>query len=187
MDLPTAFSGAVRSVPSACQTAGDLREADLCPLVDRLREVLGFTQNVGRMKRDDEARALWHKVYPELSEGKAGMLGAVTARAEAQVVRIACVYALLDQSAVIRLEHLNAALAVWSYCEASAQFIFGDATGDPVADRIFEALRQSGPGGLTRTDIRDLFQRNQSKRRIEEALGLLAELGLAYPRPSSPW
>ena len=161
---------------------GNLLETDLRPLVERLRDAIGSTQNVGEMKRDDRARARWKAVYAELSEGKPGMFGAVTARAEAQVIRIACLYALLDQSPVVKIEHLEAALAVWRYCEESARFIFGDATGDPVADQVLEALQRAGSVGMTRTDIRDLFQRNQTKSRIEEALALLRDRGLAESR-----
>jgi len=42
------------------------------------------------------ARAIWQAVYPELSEGSGGLHGSVTARAEAQCIRLALVYALLD-------------------------------------------------------------------------------------------
>lgn len=107
------------------------------------------------------------------------MFGAVTARAEAQVIRIACLYALLDQSTLITPAHLEAALAVWGYCKASARFIFGDATGDAVADDILVALRRAVTHELSRTDIRNLFQRNQTKGRIDQALSTLAERGLA--------
>jgi hypothetical protein len=71
-----------------------------------------------------------------------------------------------------------AALALWDYAETSARYIFGDATGDAVADRIKEALR-ADPGGLARAQIRDLFKRNQSVDRIEQALRLLERLGRA--------
>ena len=50
-------------------------------------------------------------------------------------------YALLDGSAVIRLEHLQAALAIWRYCEESARLIFGDKLGDPDADVILGGTR----------------------------------------------
>ena len=50
--------------------------------------------------------------------GHSGLYGAVTSRAEAQVVRLSLIYALLDCSPVIRQEHLLAALALWEYCEA---------------------------------------------------------------------
>ena len=90
-------------------------------------------------------------------------------------MRLAAIYALLDESRLIRLEHLDAALALWDYTDRSARYIFGDALGDPVADAILNALRQSGE--MSRTDIRDLFGRNQSAARIDRALGLLMSAG----------
>jgi hypothetical protein len=55
---------------------------------------------------------VWATVYEDLSEGKAGLLGSMTSRAEAQVLRLSMVFALLDCSTTIRAEHLRAALAV---------------------------------------------------------------------------
>jgi len=158
---------------------GRLHEVNMAPFVRRLRAAVEFARSVGELRRDEEARAIWHEVYPELSEGKPGLLGAVIARAEAQVMRLACLYAVLDMSNLVRREHLLAALAVWDYCEASARFIFGDALGDPVADEILRALRAAGEEGMTRTAIReDLFQRNMPSRRIQRALAVLVEAGL---------
>jgi hypothetical protein len=93
-------------------------------------------------------------------------------------MRLACIYALLDLSPVIRREHLEAALALWEYAEASAKYIFGESLGDPVADTILEALRRRKEG-LTRTDIRDLFARNVSSERIARALATLQGANLA--------
>ena len=81
-------------------------------------------------------------------------------------MRLALIYAFLDQSSVIRVEHLRAALALWQYCEDSAAYIFGDAVGNTVADDILSALRDRR-GGLSRTAIGDLFSRNKSKDEIE--------------------
>ena len=50
------------------------------------------------VEHDDSARELWMRVYPQLSEGEPGMLGAMTSRAEAHVLRLACIYALSDRS-----------------------------------------------------------------------------------------
>jgi hypothetical protein len=107
------------------------------------------------------------------------MFGAATNRAEAQVLRLSVLYAMLDSSEAIRAEHLLAALAVWRYAEQSARWLFGDAVGDPIADTILAALRQRP---MTRNDLYNLFGRNVSRSRIEQALGLLARLGLASPR-----
>jgi len=68
---------------------GRLHEVDMAPFVRRLRAAVEFARSVGELRRDEEARAIWHEVYPELSEGKPGLLGAVIARAEAQVMRLA--------------------------------------------------------------------------------------------------
>jgi hypothetical protein len=117
-----------------------------------------------------------------------------TARGEAQTVRLALIYALLDQSAYIVVPHLRAALACWEHCESSAAYIFGDMLGDPVADEILLALRQAGSAGMTRTAIRDLFGRHRSGDRIGAALALLTTRGWARMtmqatpgRPSETW
>ena len=49
------------------------------------------------------ARREWAQVYSALSAERPGLFGAVTARAEAQVVRLALIYALLDRSNQIDL------------------------------------------------------------------------------------
>jgi hypothetical protein len=62
---------------------------------------------------------------------------------------------------------------VWNYCEASAYLIFGDATGDPVADTLLAAIREASEQGLDGTDQRDLFSRHVSAARLELARTLL--------------
>jgi hypothetical protein len=157
---------------------GCLGDLEAAPLKVELRRRLEFASRVGVMGRDDEARAVWGRVYADLSEGKPGLTGALLAWAEAHVMRFACLYALLDLSAEVRKEHLLAALALWNFCEASARFIFGDSLGDPVADEILRALRNS-PKGLARFDIRELFARHRSGNEIARVLSCLLEYGLA--------
>ncbi len=132
------------------------------------------------MVMDGQARAIWWAVYPALSEGLPGLLGAVISRAEAQVMRLALLYALLDESDAIKVEHLNAALAVWEYAQASARYIFGSAVGDPIADDILRSLR-ANPEGLSRTDISNLFKRNRDAQTIGRALESLQRANLARP------
>ena len=50
---------------------------------------------------------------------------------------------------------------MWGYAERSVYHVFGDNLGDPIADDLMRLLR-SCPAGLTRTDIRDYFQRHAS-------------------------
>ncbi len=162
----------------ALPEAGTLNNDQLPVLIERLRAAVSFARDAGEMRRDPAATALWREVYQELSEGKPGLLGAVISRAEAQVLRLSMLYALLDRSPVIRREHLLAALAVWDYSEASAQHIFGDALGDPIADEILRALRAKSEG-MTRSEVHNLFGRHRSEAEIGRALGVLVQYGLA--------
>lgn len=140
--------------------------------IGEVRWSWGTTENPGGAEG-------WEKIYAALSEAKPGLVGALTARAEAQVVRLAMNYALWDGSALIGPAHLMAATAVWTYCEASVRYIFGDKIGNPIADTILAALRTAHPEGLSRTDIRDLFARNAPAGGVATALQELEALGLA--------
>jgi len=141
-----------------------------------IRQAIEWAAATGRLERDAAARQRWADVYPSLAQGRPGLLGAVLARAEAHVLRLSLLYALLDRSTVIGLPHLESALALWAYVERSAEYVFGNATGDPIGDTIADALAASD---LTRTQIRDLFGRHESAGRIEAALGLLLSSGRA--------
>ena len=144
--------------------------------VTRFREVLEFTSKVERMRRSPEAGDLWRAEYRRLSDGRPGLLGAATSRAEAHVLRLSMLYALSARSKVIHREHLEAALAVWAHAEATASYVFGDAIGDPVADTVLQAIRKT-PNGLNRTEIYGLFNRHESRSAIERALTLLESQG----------
>ncbi|CAN5728893.1 hypothetical protein BH24ACT22_BH24ACT22_12100 [soil metagenome] len=155
---------------------GDWRTVDTAPLVRRLSRALEFAKTPREIRWGDTAREMWSEVYGPLSEGNPGLFGAATNRAEAQTLRLAALYAVMDESSTIEAEHLEAALALWSYAEQSAAYIFGNATGDVMADRIAETLTDT-PEGMTRTEISHLFKRNRSANRMDQALVLLERLG----------
>jgi Protein of unknown function (DUF3987) len=157
---------------------GALEDSALTDLIMRLRHAVDAAARAHEIRRDDAARAIWREVYPELSEGTPGLLGAMTSRAEAHVMRLSAIYALLDESPVVTPAHLQAALALWQYCEDSARFIFGDALGEPLADEILRALRTHADG-MTRNELMDYFDRHKSSGQIQQALKLLEEQGLA--------
>ena len=164
-------------------------------ITDRLRPAVQTARfDIGQVHWTLGAKDDWCAVYGELSDGKAGLLGAVTGRAEAQVLRLALTYALLDGLAFIDREHIRAGLAVWEYCEATAQFVFGESLGDPVADGIMQALKAAGPSGMSRTDISAAFGRHVSASQISNALSILAATGRVERqviqtggRPSEVW
>lgn len=169
---------------------GELETGALNGVVAQLRGAIEGARCAGPVEWAPETRPIWAAIYPKLSRGRPGLLGAVTSRAEAQTVRLATLYAALDCSNEIRPEHLEAVLAVWDYALASARYIFGDDLGDPVADEVLRAQ----PEGLTRDKIRDRFHRHKSSEEIGAALHELLSLGLVAVekvetggRPAERW
>jgi hypothetical protein len=164
---------------------GSLAPEALGAVEESLRLVIDHARTVDQVKMTDDARALWRDVYPVLSEGRPGLLGSVTGRSEAQVVRLALIYALLDRVKVIGRDHLQAALAVWHYAERSAAYLWGGgAVGDPMADRVLAALRAS-QDGLTRTEVRDLFSHATDAKKVDQAMSRLEGSGLARKHSES--
>ncbi|BDD88851.1 phage NrS-1 polymerase family protein [Desulfofustis limnaeus] len=140
-----------------------------------LSEILAAHRGTVEVRPDKEVLQAWSdKYYRQLTEERPGLAGCVVNRAESQVMRLAMVYSLLDKSHVIRLEHLEAAIAFWRYCEESALYIFDGRQGDGVAQRITEHL-QDGP--KTATEIHRLFSSHVTKERLKRALTELEGAG----------
>jgi hypothetical protein len=181
---------------SSCMPdGGSLSAADLAPIACELRHALDWATAAPEIlfRRDAAARELWHDRYPVLSQLRPGLRGAATSRAEAQVLRLSAIYAALDSTSIIGLSHLQAALAVWDYCYDSASLLFGMSTGDPIADRIREAIEAAGDG-LSKSKITRLFHGHVERDRIEAALETLVTLGAVNlrnqptgGRPSTHW
>lgn len=159
-----------------------------------LAAVIEFVRGAGAMPFDPPARALWCDVYPVLSRDRYGLAGALTGRAEAHALRLALIYAVLDRAAAIQVVHLTAALAVWEYSEQSVTHIFGDATGNPLADELLRLLRAAQIVGLTRNELHDMAGKHLPAARLGAALGLLLTAGLAHNttrttggRPAEVW
>jgi len=161
---------------------GRVPVAELDRLVRDLSMAVALARKTGEITRTEAARKYWREIYEKLSEGDTGLFGAVTSRAEAQVVRLSCLYALLDRSGVVDRPHLEAALALWNYSEESVRYLFGDALGDPLADQLLQELRQVSSAGLSRTDISTFFGRHKSAEEIGRVLNSLARRGLAQNR-----
>jgi len=156
-------------------SGGRLHDVDLAELIDRLQKAVQLAKTVTEMRMDPQAQELWQAVYEKLvGDHRIGLFGAATARAAPQTIRLALIYALLDCSAIIRTEHLSAALEVWRYCEDSARYLFGDRVGDRIADSLLGVIRSALGEGMTRTDLMAHFGRNLPADKIERGLAALA-------------
>ncbi len=154
---------------------------DKVALEELAQKVRGFVawaerQQDRELKWSEDGREAWAAVYGALSGDVPGLAGALLARAEANVLRLTGLFAMLDCSLEMTKQHLEAALAVWEYAEDSSTGIFGQRFGDPVADALIAEIR-SHPNGLTKTELSNSTGRNTSAARLDNALSLLLKSG----------
>jgi hypothetical protein len=135
-----------------------------------------------------------NEIYPSLREDRPGFSGHLVARGSSMVLRLSLIYFLLDSPLIgmrrmvepgtiwqrgnslshfwqqgIEPVHLDAAMAVWRYCEESVQMLFASRAGTFLADRILELLA-SGP--MSKDELND----HLSAKQKAEAPGVLVEL-----------
>jgi hypothetical protein len=152
-----------------------LHGADLTRL---LATNLKHAKTAGHVRLDSDARELWHDAYRQLARALPGVLGQITARAEAHTIRLALLYALAHGQRQISPPHLQAALALHDYATRSAAWALNGATGQPLAEQIHTALK-AHPAGLTRSQISDTLKHNQPAGEIDYALRTLKAAGRA--------
>lgn len=153
-------------------------ETAMVTLTTEIRTALQRGRALNQIGRTEAAREAWREVYSDLSADRPGLAGALLGRAEAQVMRLSALYAVLDRQAEIDLIHLKAGLALWQYAEASTRLIFGDSLGDPIADTILRALQASGE--LSDSQVSDLFGRHLPAAKLERGKTALMAAGLAH-------
>jgi hypothetical protein len=144
-----------------------------------LREARAEALKTSLLEFTPEARDHWEQLYYQMADDDpGGLLGAIVARPEPQCLRLALIYALLDQSKGISPAHIDAAWALWSYSRTSAQYIWGDAVGDEIADSLHRAIRRAGQDGLDFTAQSAEFSRRVTAKRLATARAELETQGL---------
>ena len=155
------------------------------PILERLRENLAGAQ-LGRTHLwTPEAKDLWATWYRYWRlQQSAALSSTLVARGPAQVVRLAMTYALLDGAGnrmgdlgriALTGGHLRAALALWAYSERSVKYIFGDSTGDLIADSLLRAIGDVGDV-ITYSDARSEVAGNRTPP-LDAAVETLTRLG----------
>jgi hypothetical protein len=150
---------------------GDMSHVNYSDVVVKLHKAMEAARNLGEVKRDPDAEELWAEEYKRLTARGDSMIDALLSRADAHVVRLSLLYALLDGSRVVRVQHLRAAIAFWDYCEASVRFVFD--MPDATDERI---LRKLEDGPLTTAEIRRLvFNDNKEIAWVADRMAALEE------------
>jgi hypothetical protein len=158
---------------------GQVNQVNFDSEIEQLNRAVRFGSYDLEIERTEDAAAEWRRIYPELTRERVGTLGAICNRAAPQVIRLSLIYAILDCSDSIQIEHLRAAIEVWRYCEESVRYVFGNELSNRTANTILRTLRSSGRKGLSRTGISKLFNGNKTKAEIDSALQILHSAKLA--------
>lgn len=151
------------------------------PIVDHfgepLRQRIEYAKNMGEIRRSFAAQSRWEGVYASLRESRGGVYGKATERAAPIVTRLSLIYALLDGSPMIEVQHFEAALAVWQFCDHSARLIFVER--DPQTQKPMESLDTkllkmivSSPG-VTRTELRKAISHRVKTDEFDAAINRL--------------
>ncbi len=155
------------------------------PFAAALGSAIDEAQFPGSVTFTAAAAEGWEEYYVrEALRPRFGITGALTARRDAQVARVALVFALLDRSPAIHIAHLRAAIALIEYAERSVTFIFGSSVGNRVADLV---LRTLADGPAPTMELRKEAGVSDGVR-MGAALDLLIGLGLVAMEkgPSGP-
>lgn len=138
-----------------------------------------------------EAKALYGRDYERLiTRERPGIVGGATGRMSTQVWIIAATYAVLDESDVVKAEHMEAALGWARYGFECAALLFnvkdnkkGQMEDAIRAERVFDAIRGSGSTGITRTELSAEFSGHLSGSGLNVAIQAL----LGQQRISEQW
>lgn len=113
------------------------------------------------------ARDLYSAHYPVLSRPGSDLVGAALARRPAITLRLAALFAVLDERLEVGEEHLRAALAWSDFHEASARYVLAGAVRagksvqrDRLTDRALKILeRVEGDGWIRRSKLTQAFSK----------------------------
>lgn len=146
-----------------------LPESVIRDFADRLIPIVAAASARGRVELSPEAELLWEDLYDQFPDGDR-RADVIAARAEAHVLRLALVYALLDTSEHIEQRHLRSAMAIWWYCWDSIAKIFGDTDAGSLQSKICDLIRSAGSDGLPRGELTRLLRHIARAAEIAEAL-----------------
>lgn len=146
------------------------------PYTRPLYDAIEAAQTPGVLEWTAAAADRWEALYAaSATRPRYGMLGALLARSEAQIARLALLYALLDRGTEVGAQHLAAAEALWAYAERSVAHIFGRSTGDRHADALLTYLVD---GPIEWIEARKALGLRYASE-MDESVGTLVSLGLA--------
>jgi len=153
-----------------------MNDSKVKALAERLADAVRQSSCDSEITLSTAARAYWAVKYHEVSNDESGVLGSVTARAEAHVMRLSLLFCLLDCCLEIERKHIEAACVLVEFCKKSVQYIFStpaECEAGTDADKLLNALTVKP---LSQTEVSKVFSGNKKRT---ELMTLLTELQTA--------
>lgn len=126
------------------------------------------------------AKAEWYCIYRMLEDRPlSGFAAKATERASPYVLRMALIFAILDDEDCIEPRHLASAVAVWQYAQDSAAYIFGSESNglSPYAEKVYDFISKSR-GEVLKKDVWEAIGKHWNKRRMDNAIDDLCAMGI---------
>jgi hypothetical protein len=165
-------------MPNPPKVAQDKRNK----LVQELNQIRDWTNSVpdGEIAISNEASTLFDEYYREFYRrcDQPGLIPTLTVRIQDFVWKIALLYAADNMSETISGDHLEAAIAVGDYLEASVGEVFasfGQSRGKQAEMRVYDYVKSLGG----RVPYRDAYRNlNLSGKELEAAIEPLLKVGM---------
>ena len=144
-------------------------------------EAVELGRKAGKVHLTQRARQHWASVYNRLTaERPDTVLTKATGRRAPYVMRLAMIYALLDQRTEIDVADIEAAESLEQYSVDSARYVFESHIdkGSTELGKLAQFIRTGGVEGKTRNEIRNvLYKRNRKADLITADLKALLQQG----------
>lgn len=175
----------------------DPDEGAIVGLSEVLRSIVDRGSEFGRFTLTDDAAVTWERIYGALANDEPGVIGQLASRNAPTIMRLAGIYAVLDESPVIAVPHLDAALSLWDYSAASIRYVFTPTATTPTIPvapvaKPTDTQRRAvlfflADKSATKTEIStQVFKRNLGGPQLSGLLHALVEAGLISATRARP-
>lgn len=149
---------------------------DVDMLANELVKAMKHSEQQGEMKLSTQARDYWSVKYHEVSQDKHGVIGSITSRSEAYVMRLSLLFALLDCAEQIEQVHIEAACVLVEFCNKSVEFTFSSPAESEAGTDAEKLLKALSIRPLSQTDISVLFNGHKKKPELTTLLNELQSM-----------
>jgi len=133
----------------------------------------------GLITKTPAAEEAWALIYEKYADKGEGETAALIGRAEAQILRLSLIYALLDGSEKITHEHICTARLVWDYCQKSVEFIFSEFNREKESSMVLNLLTALKEKPLSQSEIAiNVFKGHITANKLVKLLKKLNAQGL---------